>query len=282
MKEDSLQDQPSSLEARLISELMAEHGITSAGDRYHALEQILDIRYSPARRRMLGEVPWTLEELEKTAQHFGETLLSLFSRRTASGFIPASLVVAGVNVPCSIVTSTDARVGRAGPLVAVQAAEGAWRVVLAQDIAAVPSHELLRLVISSTPKPKWRVAVVDDDADLATALADYLSTSGLEGTAFFSFATFARAAESRLFDAYVFDWLIGRETARDSIIKIRGANANSPIAVVTGQIEKGNVVESELASFAATYKLLIVDKPARASSVLSLLSVALEGVSAPA
>ena len=264
------EDQEPSVETRLVHAVMQRHAVPPR-QRHSALEVILGISYQQARRRTSGAVAWTLDELRRVAEHYGESLGSLFGAAPSDGGRSATLLVGPARVPCTLWLGVGPKVaGRTGPLTAIQHVSGEWLVSPLVEFGEGPSFDVRRLVVQMEQHLLRRVAVVDDDVDLADSLAKYLSHSGIDAQAFFSFATLTEALNAVPFDGYVLDWLIGRDDAESVIQRIR-TKASCPIVILTGQIESGNVKESRIAAVCSTYRVQNLDKPARPSSILSLL-----------
>ena len=70
--------------SRFVPSLLNYHGVPPM--RHVTLvAELLGFRYTVVHRRMKGEVAWELEEIEKVAGHFGETLASVFNPSPAIG-----------------------------------------------------------------------------------------------------------------------------------------------------------------------------------------------------
>jgi len=265
-------DVPPSLATLCVIRLLDRHQIP-ARQRAGVLEKALGITYQPARRRLIDEAGWTLEELRTIADYFGETLQSLVAEGQSSSSVSAVLVTGSLRIPCSVWLGDTPQRARPGPLVATRPTAGDWLITPAGDAAGVESYEVKRLLIQTATRGARRIAVLDDDRDLAQSIAQYMTEVGLEATPFYTVEDLSRAVSAEPFDGYVVDWLVNKQSARTLIAEIRGRSATCPIVVLTGQMLQGKVDESELASAAAAYRLQYFEKPVRTSAIMSALEL---------
>ena len=64
------------------------------------MAKVLDLAYSAAHRRVRGTTPWTIEDPEALAQHFGESLDELFVAAAKTRAEPATFVVGELRLKC--------------------------------------------------------------------------------------------------------------------------------------------------------------------------------------
>ncbi|EMB2737713.1 histidine kinase [Serratia marcescens] len=210
--------------ANRVRELFLHYGI---GKRQHAreLSRILDLSFSHAHRKLKGQSPWTLEQINSVAAALGETPAAI-ADLSAEHETPepnmardAIFVVAGVAIPC---------VGHIGD------------------------------------DERLSIAVLDDSHQAADELAKYLGGCGFNAVAFYDVDSFCQALQQSLFDGYVVDWLIGEETADRCIATIRASdNPDAPVLVLTGELGTDRR-ESEIAQAMREYDVLgPYEKPVR-------------------
>lgn len=252
---------------------MLERAGLQPRQRVNYVAETLGLGYQLARRRMIGETPWTVDELARLASSCGETLTSLFAvaQDPAGTGASAEVVLGALRIPCRVWIGAKAASHQMSPLVAVQSAKDQWLVVPSTDALGAEAFEVERVLIQLGKAKKHRVAVLDDDKDLANSIVDYMNATGLDAQAFYSLDELIGQLESRPFDGYVIDWLIDHQNARSLIAAIRAKNSASPIVLLTGQLEEGYADESELASISSFYRLTYFEKPIRTSSLLSAL-----------
>ncbi|MGZ4371796.1 MAG: helix-turn-helix domain-containing protein [Gaiellaceae bacterium] len=256
---------------------MLERAGLQPRQRVTYVAQTLQLGYQLARRRMIGETPWTVDELARLANSCGETLTSLFADDAAPGLVrtgqAAEFVLGPVRIPCRVWIGDKATSRKVSPLVAVQPTKDQWLVVPTPDAPEAESFEVERVLIQLGNAKKQRVAVLDDNEDIAKSIVEYMNGTGIEAQAFFSLDELMAEVEAKPFDGYVIDWLIDQRNARSLIAAIRAKDQSCPIVLLTGQLVNGNADESELASIASYYRLTFFEKPVRTSSLLSALQL---------
>ena len=134
-----------------------------------------------------------------------------------------------------------------------------WTVAPAAEVSDSPSYELARLLFERAP-PR-RVAVLDDDRDSAQSIVDFLGAKGLDAQPFNCAIDLLAAMEGQPFDGFVVDWLLGDNTAKDLLSKIRARVPSGPVVILTGQIATGAASEDELVMVGASYRALLFEKP---------------------
>jgi ActR/RegA family two-component response regulator len=251
--------------------MLDRHGVPER-QRVRALEAAVGLSYTQVRRRMLGEAPWTIDEIKQLANHFHEPLIPIMSALADEPGVPATLPFGGAALPCTIWPVGEPLTGRIGPMVAMlDKTTGQWTVAPASEVADCPSYELARLLFERAP-PR-RVAVLDDDSDSAQSIVDFLGAKGMDAKPFTCVTDLLAAMEDDPFDGFVVDWLLGDNTAKDLLSKIRARLPAGPVVILTGQIATGAATEDELVMVGASYRALLFEKPTRALSIFNALQV---------
>lgn len=257
--------------------MLDRHGVAER-QRIRALEAALGMSYTQVRRRMLGDAPWTIDEIKQLANHFHESLIPILAALADEPGVPATLPFGGAAIPCTIWPVGEPLVGRIGPMVALRDENtGQWTVSPASEIADRSSYELARLLFERAP-PR-RVAVLDDDSDSAQSIVDFLSAKGLDAKPFDCATSLLAAMEAEPFDGFVVDWLLGENTAKDLLSQIRVRVPAGPLVILTGQIATGLASEAELVMVGSAYRALLFEKPTRPLAIFNALQV---GFAAPA
>ena len=277
--EDEVVDELST-ESVLIGRLMDRTNVKPR-DRAKVVGEALKVPYQTARRRLAGTTPWTIAELRKVAEHQNLSFESLFTDAPSTPGEAAMLQIDEQLLPCHVWIGKAERRSRSGPLAAYRDAQQALIVGRPQDAPNGVTYALTRLEIQFEAQPGRRVAVLDDEVDHADSITKYLKQQGLDATAFFSIKTLNKARATEEFEGYVLDWLIRKESVLGTIESIRAQSPDCPIIVLTGQVEVGKVKEAELANVAMNYRVQYLDKPARSSSVLSMLEAAFAAMDKP-
>lgn len=256
-----------------IQALLDRRGVPER-KRLGTLEAAVGIAYQQVRRRMMGETPWSVDEIKRLAAHFGEPVFRLLGALVEDvPGQPAVLQVGGAKLACSLWPGPEAAQG-IGPYVAIPG-EGpdGWTVVLASEGVGRQVFEVRRLIVE--PEPPRRVAMVDDDDDLGRAIVQFLRQKGLDAISYTSAEHLRTALETTNFDGYILDWVLGEESAADLLPLIRAKNPAGPVIILTGQIDAG-AQESDLASALATYRAQLYEKPSRTLSLFNALELGFE------
>ena len=261
--------------SRYVRALLNRHQVPSIR-HVTTIAEALGVGYTLVFRRMNGAVAWELEEIEKVAAHFGESLADVFATQTADDEVPAMLVAGAVRVPCQLVVGSAVREPQRNSLVAVKLGEQ-WLVIPATEAGVGPSFEVSRMLVSGHGDRRWRIAVLDDDATETASLAQHFSDRGCEVQAFTRVEDLLLQMKFRPFDGYVIDWLLDEGTAAELVGMIRADDRECPIAVLTGKIRSDVMVEPAVAEAVSTYKLLFFEKPTRLPIISAQLLQALAG-----
>lgn len=263
-------DGEAALAAQCIAALLTRHGIP----KYRfavTVSEILGLSYSAGNRRLTTSASWSLEELRRIAEHFGETLQELVTLNNADALLDASIVINNHIVPCRIRLGNAVGQVPPGTLIAAEI-DGSWRVMPADVRSIIPAHAVARLLIEPTASRR-RVAILDDHADTAQTIVHYMETSGLDAVAFNDPQALFDQTD---FDAYVLDWIIERDARRQTALElvenIRARNALCPIIILTGQIRTGNADEENIAAALAQHNLKFFTKPASMPILLAALN----------
>ncbi|MEF0943871.1 helix-turn-helix domain-containing protein [Rhizobium sp. BR 362] len=258
------------LAAQCIAALLTRHGIP----KYRfavTVSEILGLSYSAGNRRLTTNASWSLEELRSVAEYFGETLEELVTLENSDTLIEATIVINNHIVPCRIRLGNLVGQVSPGTLIAAEI-DGSWRVVPADTRSMIPANAVTRLVIEPTLSRR-RVAILDDHADTAQTIVQYMETAGLEAVAFNDPQVLY---DQTNFDAYVLDWIIERDARRYTALKlvenIRARNALCPIIILTGQIRTGNADEENIAAALAQHNLKFFTKPASMPILIAALN----------
>ncbi|MBB2930358.1 helix-turn-helix domain-containing protein [Paraburkholderia silvatlantica] len=265
--------------AERVRELMSRHGI---GKRQQTTElcRILDLSFSQGHRKLRGNSPWTLAQIKKVAEAFGEPAGQLFGAQLLDpGMVGASaqeaiLCVSAAELPCTAWIGAPVEAGSRPDFVAYEK-QGQWRVVRPDGALYQNAREVHKIEIyprrAESDKPL--IAVVDDDRSSADNLRDYLEHSGYTALALYGLAAFNEALENNVFDGVVIDWLFGSQTAAEAIRSVRASeNPDAPIFVLTGELLTGKASESEISLVVRHYNVACYEKPARMAILVADLS----------
>lgn len=253
-----------------VRELFLHHGI---GKRQHAkeLSRILDLSFSHAHRKLKGQSPWTLEQINSVAVALGETPAAIVDIVPESDTLGQSMAqnaifsVAGVMLPCIGHIGHELLGGRQAEYIGLQQ-DGQWTIYRADEAPQGKRYgvELIEIRPGYIEDDRLNIAVLDDAHQAADELTKYLNSKGFNAVAFYDVSSFCQALNKNPFDGYVVDWLIGQETAQKCIETIRSSDhPDAPILVLTGQLGT-DLRESEIAKAMRDYDVLgPYEKPVR-------------------
>ncbi|CAH2924010.1 MAG: Response regulators consisting of a CheY-like receiver domain and a winged-helix DNA-binding domain [uncultured Paraburkholderia sp.] len=264
--------------AERVRGLMSRHGI---GKRQQTTElcRILDLSFSQGHRKLRGNSPWTLSQIKKVAEVYGEPAAQLFGAQSLDpGMIgaiaqEAVFCIGAIELPCTAWVGAALEPGSRPEFVAYSKL-GQWRVARHDGALYQSAYEVHKIEIyprrAETDKPT--IAVVDDQAS-ADNLRDYLERSGFAAVAIYGLAAFAEQLQTQVFDGIVIDWLFGSQTSAAAIRAVRASeNPDAPIFVLTGELLTGKASESEISQVIRNYDVACYEKPARMAILVADLS----------
>ena len=257
-----------------VRALMARHGIEENREQLTALMTIMDASYSQVYRKISGRSSWLEEDLQRIAEHFKETLGTLFrddadtqvmAPTESRAWRAAQVLIGGAWLDCQV--SLDDAPPPPEALVLIDTPEGA-RVVAASDATGQVLGAVRHLRLELQPNRQGGVAVLDDDPDVADAIVDNLMIRSIEGQAFYTKQELL--ASPRRFDTYILDWYSGDSaTTGDLVEHLRARHApEATIVILTGQIQRDQA-ESDLARLIHTHDVLVELKPMRLDLLLA-------------
>lgn len=259
------------LGSQLAVSLLRRHGIASH-KHSTTIRDVLGLSYSQAHRKINGDSPWTPEELEMLARHFGDTFASMvLSALESEKRVTAQLVMGKTSAEAYLWPGERISNAPEGALVAVPV-NSEWLICPVNNAVRDNCYAIKRILIEPPPERLMRVAVLDDVEELATTLAASFTEAGLESDAFFTVTDLRGKIAD--YDAFVLDWLVSGETAKTLIEDIRKLKPDAPVAVLTGQIGAGLASEAEVAALMAVHKILFFEKPVRFSILNAAISQA--------
>lgn len=261
--------------SRYVKALLSRHDIPT-NQHVTTIADVLGVAYTLAYRRMNGAVAWEVEEIETVAKHFGESLTSVFAEQNVSEEVSGVLVAGPVRVPCHLIPGSVVHDPARNSLVAVRLGEQ-WMVVPVTDAGIGQCFEVVSMRVVGVGDRRWRIAVLDDDADESKNLARHFSDRGCDAEAFTRVDALVPSMRLRPFDGFVIDWMLAEGSAAELVGMIRADDRDCPIAVLTGKIQSDVMIEPAVAEAISTYKLLFFEKPTRLPIISAQLIQALVG-----
>lgn len=242
--------------------------------RSKIVEDVLGISYHAAHRRVIGKIPWDIEEIERLAKHYAMSLADLLGEENTAGAHEGLFLVGGQRIPCRF--WLDRRAGASSDLRA-WLDNGEWLVGGAD---AAREHEGFP-VQSAHLKPSQprgpRIAVLDDSQEVTDSLTSYLRSTGFDPYGFTSLQPLEAAlSEGTRFGGYVLDWMIDATNVTRLVERIRQLDRACPIVVLTGKVRDGEVNETDIARVVAAHKAAYFEKPAPTAIIAAQLERSIE------
>ncbi len=250
--------------------ILDRHGVAMP-ERSRLVSKVLDLAYSAAHRRVRGTTPWTVEDLEALAQHFGESLDELFVAAAKTRAEPATFVAGDLRLKCQAWLGAEIARPEAAALVAVK--EGLrWAIVPAASRPAGPMFQVRQLLLEPDAVVGSRIAVLDDQPNVTDSLCVFLRQAGFRADAFHTIGTLRAALAESSYDAYVLDWLVGDETVGSLVAELRQGDAHCPIAILTGKASERGEVVTDIAELVAEHEVRYFSKPLDPHMITAVLS----------
>jgi CheY-like chemotaxis protein len=250
--------------------ILDRHGVAMP-ERSRLVAKVLDLAYSAAHRRVRGTTPWTVEDLEALAQHFGESLDELFVAAAKTRAEPATFVAGDLRLKCQVWLGAEIVRPEAASLVAVK--DGLrWAIFPAASRAAGPMFQVRQLLMEPDAVVGSRIAVLDDQPNVTESLCVFLRQAGFRADAFHAIGTLRAALAESSYDAYVLDWVVGEETVGSLVEELRQADAHSPIAILTGKATERGEVVTDIAELVAKHDVRYFSKPLDPHMITAVLS----------
>jgi len=257
------------LAVRCVRALMERHGLP----KYRQSAWLADatgLSYAQAHRRMSGAASWTLEELERVAALFGETLADVVGFSQTHGSVQGSIKLGGVTVPCELWVGQEVRNARPDSVVAVKTADG-WTALTASEAVDQTAYAVERLQAKPNAVQRKAIAVLDDDRDLTDSICAHLQADGYDARPFYRTPDLQADVRTQRYDAFVIDWIVGESSTVKLMTALRAQDAICPIIVLTAQVLTGVVRESDIADAVTALNLVFSEKPVR----MAILSASL-------
>ena len=266
-KEDELPSQA----AHAVRALLGRYGIPKHRQAAFVGE-FFGISRAASHRRTHGTAAWTLEELQSIAEKFGETLPEMLGGGRLKGGTRATLQLGDVQTPCRIWLQPEDEEFGGGPFVAMENA-GVYTVVPASAASGVATLRIQRIEIDQSADRPPRIAVLDDDREVAKSICAGLRERGYEATPFNTTDALMTEINREPFDGYVLDWKRrGGATVLPLIAMIRKETKQGAIVLVSGKFRDSAINTREVAVASIDYNFQTFEKPVQLEFVIAALS----------
>lgn len=257
--------------AQLVRALLERHGLPK---HRHAsfVGEFFSLSRAAAHQRVNKSSAWTLDDFQALARHFGETLAQVLGAASPEAVgIHAMLRVGGLDIGCRIWLHDDHEVAVSTALVATEK-EGLYVVTPAAAATGSDLRPVRRLEIDQTATSAPRVAVFDDERDVANSVCGMLRASGIDAVPYYAAEALLADIPQGLFDGYVVDWMLpGNATAVDLLAAVRDLPEHRATVLLSGKTRNGVADPCEVGAATARFRVQMVEKPVQPPLLLSAL-----------
>lgn len=261
-----------SLAAQVVRALLERHGIAK---HRHAsfVGEFFSLSRAAAHQRVNRSAAWTLEELQALASHFGETLAEVVVAHGPDDARPAVVRIGGFQTMGKVWLDRSTPATKSDNFVALEDEVG-LTVVPATAVQNSNGVRVARLEVEQSITRPARVAVIDDEQDVASSLCDQLRSFGLAAESFDDVDDLTRKIGKERYDGYVIDWLLRKGTASTLLATIRAQDAPSAVVLLSGKLRSGSADPADVAAACSTFRVQLIEKPAQVPLVVSALELA--------
>lgn len=265
-------DDQLSMGALAVRALLERHGLPK--HRHAAfVGDFFSLSRAAAHQRVNRSAAWTLEELKQLAENFGESLAGMVSAHGADDARPAIVRIGGLQSKCKVWLDRSKAPAATDGLVALED-EAGLVVVAATAVTVQGGVRVARLEIEQSIMKPARVAVIDDERDVASALCDQLRSFGIAADSFDDVDALASEMAKSPFDGYVVDWLLRKGDASQLLATIRALAHPSAVVLLSGKLRSGSADPADVASACTVFRVQLIEKPAQVPLVVSALELA--------
>lgn len=265
-------DDQLSMGALAVRALLERHGLPK--HRHAAfVGDFFSLSRAAAHQRVNRSAAWTLEELKQLAENFGESLAGMVSAHGADDARPAIVRIGGLLSKCKVWLDRSKAPTATDGLVALED-EAGLVVVAATAVTVQGGVRVARLEIEQSIMKPARVAVIDDERDVASALCDQLRSFGIAADSFDDVDALTSEMAKSPFDGYVVDWLLRKGDASQLLATIRALEYPSAVVLLSGKLRSGSADPADVASACTVFRVQLIEKPAQVPLVVSALELA--------
>lgn len=261
-----------SLGAQVVRALLERHGI--AKHRHSSfVGEFFKLSRAAAHQRVNRSAAWTLEELQHLAANFGETLAEVVVAHGPDDARPAVLRIGGFQTRGKVWLDRSRSPTESDNFIALEDEVG-LTVVPATAIQNAKGVRVARLEVEQSVTEPARVAVIDDEQDVASSLCDQLRSFGLAADCFDDVDDLTRKIGKERYDGYVIDWLLRKGNASTLLATIRAQDTPSAVVLLSGKLRGGSADPADVAAACSTFRVQLIEKPAQIPLVVSALELA--------
>ncbi len=243
------------LGAYYVRALFDRHNVPQE-KRAGVLSDTFGLSYSAAHRRNMGLAPWPLEDVQRLAERFGESLGQMIGNLDGDDGDRATFDFGEVRKSCKVWLGALLREGTAKEFVATRVGRA-----LKVTVGGVPGSEtyaVTRLVFEATHS----IAVLDDEPDIADSIAEGFRKQGFRSDSYTSINRLLERLKDHPYDAYVLDWIIHKVSVIDLVKAIRAHDKECFIGILTGKFASGEADADEVTDACHMFDMAAFTKPA--------------------
>lgn len=257
--------------AQLVRALLERHDLPK---HRHAsfVGEFFGLSRAASHARVNKSSAWTLDDFQALANRFGEPLAQVLGAISPDDTgTKATLNIGGMEISCRVWLTEDEATASVSSLVAVEK-DGAYVVVPATAAAGGDAKRIARLEVAHDATPAPRVAVFDDERDVANSVCGMLRSAGIEAVPFYVAEELLEAIPQHLFDGYVVDWLLpDNRTAVPLLAAVRALPEHRAAVLLSGKTRNGTADPREVGEATTRFKVQMVEKPAQQPMLVSAL-----------
>lgn len=268
--------------ATQISTLLANNGVPQHKHRSH-VAKTLQISYPAARRLVLGEVPWSENDITTVLKSIGidwdGLLVSTLKLQPTQPKTLSKIAINGIEYPCDVYAKPGRPPMASNGLCLCLDEHNNSEVLLQKDASGWPTVQAIESIhihpIYDHSGP--RLAILDDDGDVVDSLKIRLAKYGFQTEGFTTAEDVVkRSHEKPVFDAYLLDWsLRGGKNISDYIEELRRASPHAAMVIMSGHFDSEDV-DDGVSRLVSQYHLAVIPKPSPSFTVGQAIKTAMD------
>ena len=237
-----MQDLDDAKVIEVLAKVLTKKGISKVKHNSY-ISKVLQITTSAGYKKLNGATKWEVQQLIKVVQSVGMDMIEFFriyyedNKEIQDAIWNDGRSEHSCKV-CLYPEGSEVNTEYSALKVADQ-----WNIFPTNDLKDELLYESKRSIESIVINPKvisstkYRIALLDDDANITESLKEILSNDYYQVDTYDNLKKLTQAVATNPYDAYVLDWIIGDETSFKLVKAIRSSkNKNAMIIVLTGQL----------------------------------------------
>ncbi|HFL1539373.1 TPA: helix-turn-helix domain-containing protein [Enterobacter asburiae] len=244
-----------------IEEIQNLLTLKGVGERKHAstMASILGIQYNSAKQKLDGKRGITLEEIKSIFKYFGVSF-------TGQRHHNCVFIMNSIHKRCNITVDPNPVIEKEEGIQYASEKDGMY-IIDVNDKCNADSSFFRVLSIDFLSPPK--VAILDNDEDILNLTSRICHKYGFYSDTYKNKDDLLTALKEKEYEAYILDWLLDYNITADDVIKnIRSKDNNTPIMLLTGQV---NHYEKNISEMIMYHNVYLIEKPARTLIISSFL-----------